>query len=292
MKEVAYLSLNDPGQISSILRKVLNTHGYGFQYAVMRRGEELYSSRRSRWVFDVAEFPVVGDQTIHIDFLLKSQSGRTIVVAECKRADPAKALWCFARSPYNWRNSDVEEVSFEHLEYKLGVSINRLPHFAVSTKKTYDLGFDLRTGEKGDGFGNNIAAINSAVTQVLRGTSGLINHIHHGVMNSIGASGAFIFIPAIFTTAQIWITDADLGAADPATGDLDVAAIEAKQTDWIWFTHNRSPSLKPNIDIVKPNNLFGDLSFDIRQEFARSIAIISVNGIDNFLSADLENWLW
>jgi len=38
--------------------KVLNRHGYGFQYAVLKLATELYEQNKSAWVFNVAEFPV------------------------------------------------------------------------------------------------------------------------------------------------------------------------------------------------------------------------------------------
>jgi hypothetical protein len=72
---------------------------------------------------------------------------------------------------------------------------------------------------------------------------------------------------------------------------LTLASIKAEQTDWIWFTHNRSPALTPqcgDVIDVKP----GNLSFDIRQHFARSVAIVSATAIDEFFCTDLDEWLW
>jgi len=48
---------------------------------------------------------------------------------------------------------------------------------AYANEGAYHLGFELRTGETGDGKGQRSQAIYEAVTQVLRGTSGLINHL-------------------------------------------------------------------------------------------------------------------
>src|SRR5436309_3010923 len=97
---------NSP-QIVASLRKVLNSHGHGFHYAVVRRAEELLSSRQSTWLFDGVEFPVTtAGQITHVDFILRSRTGRTLMIAECKRADPAKALWCFAKGAYTWRNAN------------------------------------------------------------------------------------------------------------------------------------------------------------------------------------------
>ena len=65
----------DPIGPEDDLRKVINRHGYAFQEAVLRRGQELFEARRSNWIFDSAEVPVEvrGAQT-RIDFLLYESS--------------------------------------------------------------------------------------------------------------------------------------------------------------------------------------------------------------------------
>ncbi|MFZ1804688.1 MAG: hypothetical protein WAU05_12245, partial [Nitrospira sp.] len=83
------------------VRKVLGSHGYGFQYAVLRRAEELAAERRSKWVFEAAEFPVgTAESPTHIDFILRNAHSTVYLVGECKRANPAHANWCFLKAPY------------------------------------------------------------------------------------------------------------------------------------------------------------------------------------------------
>jgi hypothetical protein len=282
-------------QISAELRKVLNTHGHGFHYAVVRRGEELFSSKQSSLVFECVEFPVVaGGQTTHIDFILSSRnSGNTFVVAECKRADPAKALWCFARFPYTRFNvSSTAEITFENLVCAEGDTVTHRPHFAYPKEGSYHLAFELKTKSKGDGQFESGAAVNNAVTQVLRGTSGLINHIADAFLRRERRANSIAFVPAIFTTAEIWITDADLSVADLKSGELPLDAVGAKKVNWIWFTHHRSPSLMPDIQFQRVGTSYNALSSDLRQQFARTVAIVSPDGIDDFLSTDFEGWLW
>ncbi len=40
------------------LVRVLNVHGYAFQYSVLKAAENLYETNRSPWLFEAAEFPV------------------------------------------------------------------------------------------------------------------------------------------------------------------------------------------------------------------------------------------
>jgi hypothetical protein len=98
----------------------------------------------------------------------------------------------------------------------------------------------------------------------------------------------------IFTTAKLWTTQADIGSADLNSGDLPPETVKADPSDWIWFNHNRSaqlrPSIKAQLDGDRANTLF-DIAKEMQSEYARSIAVVSVDYLDNFLMADLEEWL-
>ncbi|MDQ1591717.1 MAG: hypothetical protein QOG71_2344 [Pyrinomonadaceae bacterium] len=260
----------------------------------MRRVHELTNAGTSTWLFDGAEFPVVGgDETTHIDFILRWRHGGVYLVCECKRADPAIARWCFARAPYTWRNPRPNEVTFEQLHVtddpqRRMIHRAKFGYLGGEDERVYHLGFELRTTEKGDGSGHGGQAINKAVTQVLRGTSGLIDYLSDFARSNWSRGRADTFIPAIFTTAQIWVTDADLGNADLTTGNLAPDAVQAQRENWIWFAHNRSPRLQPSVGSETP---LGELSAYLRRDHARAIAIISPDGIDDFLQSDLGDWL-
>jgi hypothetical protein len=278
-------------QIAASLLKSLNSHGHSFQYAVVRRVDQLNSEGRSRWLLDGVEFPVIaGGQTTHIDFILRSKSGRTYIVAECKRADPAKARWCFAHAPYTRRNPRPKELIFDQFSCNQFGLVTHTAVAAHADAGVYHLGFELRTGETGDGVGQRGQAINEAVTQVLRGTSGLINHLQDTAPRGPETTQLIRFIPVVITTAQIFVTNADLGEADLQTGNLPLEAVKVEPSDGIWFTHNRSPVLKPKAPSATAFSDFNEFSSALRNEFSRSVAIISAAGIDEFLSLDMEEW--
>ena len=70
------------GQVSTGLAKVISAHGHAFQYAVISQAERLSEQSRMPWRFEVAEFPVVaGGRPTHIDFVLRSRSRATMIVA-------------------------------------------------------------------------------------------------------------------------------------------------------------------------------------------------------------------
>jgi hypothetical protein len=87
-------------KLEKSLQKVLDSHGYGFQYAVVEKIKEIYDMQRL-WLFEVAEFPVAtrGHET-RIDFVIKPSDALFYLIAECKRVNPSFSDWCFIRAPY------------------------------------------------------------------------------------------------------------------------------------------------------------------------------------------------
>ena len=276
-------------QVSAGLRKVLNTHGHGFHYAILRHAQQMFSGGEAGWRFDGAEFPVVaGNKPIHIDGILRSSSGRTYLVVECKRVDRARGRWCFARAPYTWRNPSPE-VIFDQFRCQPVNRLRQEPCIKRAESGIYHLGIELKTGVVGDGTSQGgSTAIDGAIAQVLRGTSGLINHLFKRGSESCKTQEIIRFVPTVFTTAELWVTEVDLGAADLTTGDLPVVALEAKKVPWIWYNYNRSPDLRHDLEW---SDFGADLTKELKYESARSIAIVSPEGISDFLGWNLEEWL-
>jgi hypothetical protein len=126
------------------------------------------------------------------------------------------------------------------------------------------------------------SAINDAAAQVLRGTNGLINHLWEK-RRQIPHSR--LFVPVVFTTAEIWTSATDLRDSEIKSGRVTVEA--ATRQPWVWFTHNQSPDLRHKVDREDET---ADLSLSLRDEFARSIAIVGVDGIDAFLGTYPDAW--
>jgi hypothetical protein len=75
------------------------------------------------------------------------------------------------------------------------------------------------------------------------------------------------------------------------TTDLGKTQVQIDNPTSIWFTHNRSPALKPNAPSTTTHSDFNNFSAALRNEFARSVAIVSTDGIEEFMSWNLEEWL-
>lgn len=271
------------GDVAAGLRKVLNTHGYGFHYSVLQRARELAEQERSYWVFEAAEFPVrAGSFDTRIDFLLKRRHEAHYLAAECKRANPATANWCFVRAPLVARDRSLRSVTTETMIYFPQIGVHSGGDQLSWSDDVFHLAFELRTGEKGNSGGSSRTQVEEAAGQVLKGVNGLVEFFarHLGLLK---ANQKTPIIPVIFTTAQLWASDTDLSMAELQSGNLSPEAVRAERKDWLWFQYHQSPSLKHARPSISQVNSISDA---FESEFARAIAIVSPSGIDNFLMRD------
>ncbi len=219
---------NKVSSLNEIFRKTLNSHGYGFQYAVIREAQRLREEGKSEWIFEVSEFPVsVRGKNTHIDLILRKHNTRYHLIGECKRANPALANWCFVRSPYIRRNRTSQKLFFQ---YVLPATSNVATGVDTgSSDKIYNIGLEAPSGMKGDVQGQGRKVIEDAVTQVTLGVNGMIDFLP--AHSSFAPPQEKIhLIPVIFTTANLWTTEVDLGSASLETGEPDQLALSCRST--------------------------------------------------------------
>lgn len=268
--------------IASAFRKALNGHGYGFQYAVLKRVEALLS-QGSPWIPIVPEFPVeVNGHSTRIDFLLTSSSRRRYLVCECKRANPALANWCFARAGWIPHN-DLDGFSYAESLSRSPMGVTRTTVVRhLHSERIYQVAREVRTGEKGDSEGKARDEIEAAATQVCRGLNGIIDSFAQRDA-LFGRKQEVSFFPVIFTTANLFTTQTPLTSADLATGAMQ-PPLEVAETDWVWYDYPQSPSLKHSVATEDSKD---DLREVLYHEFVRRIAVVGVNGIDSFLRSSM-----
>ena len=167
--------------IKIAFNKVLNSHGYGFHYAVIKRAADLYSSQKSLWAFEAAEVPVeTQGVSTRIDFVMqrrhpsRDEISPFYIIGECKRANPFLSNWCFAKAPYVVRNRSHETYILENVNFQgNGFNGARGKSYAVS-KEAYHIAVEVRANAKGDTNGSGRGAIEEAVAQVCRGLNGFV----------------------------------------------------------------------------------------------------------------------
>lgn len=284
-------------EIAISLEKMLNYHGHSFQYSVVAKAEELNKAKKTEWQFYGTELPVnTQGKTTHVDIIFKHSNENVFLICECKRADPAKAHWSFVKSPFTF---DSDFKNFGYFDYLRMRKISQGAYFPSSltygcnrpklSKDIYHLGYELKTKEKGDGSGSSRqSAINDAVTQVFRSSSGFMNYLFSSQrLTNIYDQIEYYFIPAIFTTARISASDSDISTASLKDGLLPKGSVNIKEEGWLWMNSNRSSELKHSLTTTSIPNMFIKPQNDI----VRSVAIINDEGFESFFSSSVHHWL-
>jgi hypothetical protein len=278
---------DDRPSLRNSFNKILNSHGYGFHYAVLSKAKELYEQHTSNWAFESAEFPVsINGAATRIDFILKKHTSSPetetpfFLVAECKRANPALADWCFVRAPFVRRNRTHEPVILEHIEIDDKATLNACGIAHSFVENAYHIALEVRTEKKGDNRSAGRGAIEEAATQVCRGLNGLVE-TEVKLFQIPGHVTRADFLPVIFTTAKLWTTNADLSSAELESGDIDLENYNFEQRPWIILQYHMSPGIKNYLLLKHHVDGFSDL---LDMEYIRSIPIVNATAIPQFMT--------
>lgn len=265
--------------IDEIFRAALNRHGYGFQYALLNEAQRLFRSGRSRWIPWVPEFPVhIQGHGTRVDLILRYGNSNYYIVAECKRANPATANWCFARA---WQpdKSAVAKQSYVEVAYwydEEGRCETGLKNLVVS-ERIFQIALEVRTGSPGNEGGKGRGEIEEAATQVCRGLNGFIQVFHDRRSDLLKMPAYVGFIPVVFTTAKLLATTTELSSADLGSGDIGEFSSALEEKDWLWYDYPQSPGLKHSIP---PSGKSSDLREVLFQDYIRRIAIVNPSGLE------------
>ncbi|MCK6478683.1 MAG: hypothetical protein L6R43_00625 [Planctomycetes bacterium] len=288
-----------PPHIAKLFEHHLNRSGHPFQQAVLRRAETLWK-QKSPWMHQVSEYPVeVSGAQTRIDIVFGVWSDAVggfikYLVAECKRVDPAVGRWLFARAPLVRRNGDPKAILVETLQrfdtgaHHRGICAGfRTLH---SSDDIYHVAMEARTEEKGDGTGTRSGAVEDAATQVMRGLNGLIEGIAQDP-EVLPIHRDITLVPVVFTTAELWATETDLAEAELSTGRVSVSEAHVRCRKWLWYQYHPSPSLRHSVKRYfapsgSPRWQEG-LAPHLDREFARAIAVVGPDGIDDFLQSSI-----
>jgi len=289
-------STQDAAAIAASFEKVLNRHGYPFQYCILRRAHELANGARSKWIFEATEVPVQTQETgTRIDFVLKLGRDRSAtLLAECKRVNPRMSNWCFVRAPYSRRTARVPQLILEEVSQQppnghpqvtgpWGSVVSGARKIAAAAEDVFHVGLVIEGPETGDKDGKpDRDAIEVAATQICRGLNGFVNLLS-AKTQLLGSRHCAVLLPVIFTTAKLWAADVDLGSPE---GHVQIPESQLKAKNWLWYEYNQSPGIR---HAISSDEQPGDLNAMLEHDFVRSIAIVSLDGVDEFLWWSGEN---
>lgn len=270
-------------QVLGEFQQVLNSHGYGFQYSVLNLAKKLREEYKSEWRFEVAEFPVeVQGRGTRIDFVLSYAHGPLYIIAECKRANPALSNWCFVRAPFIRGDSAFRGLVIEQAKLETNQIYTSFKRKDVANYEPYHIALEVKANKLGDRTGGRPEAIEEAATQVCRGLNGMVETLakHTQLIRNYRDKEYINLLPVIFTTAQIWASDIDLGSADLLTGEVDLVNAGFSPKEWILYQYHLSPGLKHSSSSIGPATSLGEI---MEREYIRTIPIVSASGIESFL---------
>lgn len=275
--------LSDLASLQSAFNRTLDEHGYSFQYAVAKEFERLWSESCSPWRLPTIEFPVeVKGKATRIDLILEHRRLGIWLVCECKRVNPAFGDWCFIRAPFTDRGELAGQVYSECIVWSRNdsrpvASANPL----YSSDRIYHLGIEVKGAQQGDRQGKGPGGIEDALTQVLRGLNGLVEFLGRSE-RATEELKVINLLPVVITTANLWVTTADIAQADLATGQLQLPDTCLEKTDWIWYHYPQSPGLKQAF-VAEALHSSGDLLTQaLYGSFVRPVAIVNASCLASF----------
>ena len=264
--------------IANEFKRVLNSHGYPFQEAVLRRIGEV----DSEWGAWLPEFPVsVQDHSTRIDIVLTTEAKDRFIVCECKRANPAIANWCFAESQLRVWESSLARQAYAETLLNRGDGLVQVHYKTLEPKPNiYHIAVEARTNFRGDDDSRGKGQIEEAAGQVCRGLNGLIDFFYKRQWLKKKPKEELLFVPMIVTTAKLYVTDDDLSLASIQSGELGAPDLSVRSVKWLWYRYHQSPALKHVVPVNNPSMALSDILF---YEFARTIAIVTPEGMGDFL---------
>jgi len=276
--------MNKDRYIKNGLEKVLNIHGYGFQYALLRLVHTLQNSREDYWHFVASEFPVeVKSASTRIDFILKNKNNHIYLICECKRVNPAYGSWVFLGSPHIHESYKFANILGEEIRMIGGFILTGLA-IINSCPNLYHIGIEIKTNDKGDIKYSDKDAIEKTSSQVCRGMNGFVHFMNKEMqLISREREKTAVLIPVIFTTAEIFVSDIDIGTSDLHTGKVKLDDSKIERKPWIWYRYHQSPGIIHDLNTRKG---LGEIGAILDAKYARSIAIVSSKGAEEFLTTD------
>ncbi len=257
------------------IRHAMMEQGHPFQHRALAEAGKAFT--KDGWAFEVVEFPVHAAGDTRIDFILRA--GPYYMVVECKRVNLDYSRWVFARAPLVRRHPSPggrrDYFFYDHLletDYGPKAFCRR-----VKIGDVYQIAFVVR-GPKPKNL--DAEAIEKTVRQAVRGANGFANFV---IGNGLPGFGACYIIPAVFTTADLIVTDIDLfEKTDLKTGAIEAGDIRPRGVPWLYYEYHAEPTIRHDRHqaIEADDNT---LSNALEKKYTRTVPIVNAESIQRFL---------
>lgn len=150
------------------------------------------------------------------------------------------------------------------------------------TQDFYHLGLSVKTERGKTNHSSEPAndAIEKTVGQLFRGMNGLIETFSKNP-NLLGSTKVRFLVPVIFTTANLYISSANLSAVDAKTGNLDPSEVKSEEVPYLLYQYHVSPGIK----FAQPTSAEIDaLPKMLLTEYVRTVIIVNAKSFEKFLN--------
>ncbi len=89
------------------------------------------------------------------------------------------------------------------------------------------------------------------------------------------------FIPTIFTTAKLWVSNSDLSESSLAEGNIDLSCSDFEEKPWVLYQYHVTPGIKHSVESDQSSK---DLADMLWLAYSRTIPIVNANHVKEFLS--------
>lgn len=283
-------------QVGQRFLTALNQHGYPFHQTVLKIAEDARVKRRSYWRVKASEFPVeVRGYGTRIDVILEHDNPWVLLLAECKRANPALSNWCFSRASWTPCGASTKQLFIEGIvQTQTGAYYTEI--YRAARADVYHIALEVRTDATGDTRGSGRGAIEDAASQICRGSNGFAEFLKaepsflcdvssaRNVDEIRGIARTLFLFPVIFTTARLWVSDEDLGTLNLSDNHYELADLAVREVPWVVYHYHQSPGLKHSIRSRQETSELGEYLYDV---FVRTIFIVNAQKVEDFLGSDI-----
>lgn len=166
--------------------------------------------------------------------------------------------------------------------HKAVIPFAAFEHF-FDSPNVYHLGIEVKSTETGDSSGKGRGAIEEAAGQAMRGMNGLMQFFKQSQKANRERKSIQI-LPVIFTTARLWVTQANLASSDLLSGKLELSDSPLEEKQWVFLHYAQSPGLKHALPIATNDAIaFEDILTEaLYTEYIRPIGVVTASGIADF----------
>lgn len=270
-------------------QEAIRRGGHGLKYSLLKLNEGLARRERSDWRFIASHFPVEArNRVTHIDLILQRWRPRIYMLAHCKVADPLYQNWCFASAPRITAHYD-DRLVLDCTHVDENEQVQHYVRHSFTDRKFVHIGSEVRSDsleagaeqQRSHAFRRAVAQANNWVSGISKTLASNINFFpREEEFFRRGRPRSICLLPVIFTTADIWVAEADLSSAAIESGRIDLAPSGLTKSSWVLYQEYTVREEKLSTLADEQPRALEEL---MEKQYVRTIPVVNPSGVAEFL---------